>query len=237
MSEVKKFWKGDDEGVVLISEREEARISYDEFILRLQSQKIVTPVLPYGTIWYENNSVDKRYAIQIPPKKRTVAYYKKFYEIGFPSLIVLVKTSGAFIANVALAGALKPVKDFDDPLIRVPLPNMDDRGMLCLGWDHDVNSASRNTEVDRVRATIEHIETSQYNDHLLPLTQWVPKDFRGEYVLARQDGAGDEAGRQAYYGVMERWAEKSEGPDWLKALDGIAWATLKSFADFVRGGM
>ena len=237
-STIKEFWQADEEGVKLMTLKEERRLTFDEFVLRLQSTKVSTPILPHGTIWYEHNNTDKLFALQLPPRKRTIPYYGKYYEIGCPSFVMLVKTSGTFVANVALAAAKKPVNDFDDQLIRVPLPNMDDRGALCLGCDFGSDGTKFKTEIERIRNTIAHIEASKYNNHLLPLTEWVPADIRGTYSYKMQYGDNRETSAQhEYHNVLTRWAEMTKNDDWLQVLDVIEWAPFGSFTNFIRGGI
>ena len=227
----------DEEGVGFFSLEKKKTYTFDEFILKMQSKKMSSPILPHGTVWFEANDPEKLHAIQIPPKKRTIPYYGKFYEIGFPSLVLLVKTAGTFVVNVALCVAMKPIRDFEDELFRLPLPNMDDRGCLCLGFSHDTQAAKFTTEVERIRYIVEHVETSKYNDHLLPLSDWVPPELRGSYKSGDQYSERDSTTtrKNAYNEVLENWSKLTEGSDWLKIVENIEWDEFKKFHSFIRG--
>lgn len=236
MSTVQTIWQADDEGVKLITLKEECRISFDEFVQKLQSGKTTTPILPYGTIWFESNATDKLFVIQVPPRKRMIAYYEMFYEIGFPWLIVKVKQSGAMIANVGLALSREPIETFDAPVLRLPLPNMDDRALLCLGYEFNVLNAGQKTDIKRVNDLIEYIETSKYNNHLLPADDWIPSEIRGDYELPTQYGSASdmETAMLAYHGVLEAWAALSADDNWKDKITDLTWTGLSSFSDFVR---
>jgi hypothetical protein len=239
MGLVKEIWQADKDGVKQVRIEELQRVSHDEFVRLLQDNKISTPILPYGTIWYEHNNTDKIYVIQLPPKKRTIPYYDKYYELGFPSMVIAVKVSGAMIANVGQAIALRPIDNFDTDLFRLPMPNMDNRGFLCMGFDFDMENTHAVSEVQRVRNVIEHIETSKYNNHLLPIGNWIPDKIRGDYKFTAQLTAGPDdilKAQTAYYKVLEEWATLTTGDGWLQAVANMGWAPLRKFSEFVRGG-
>lgn len=237
---VEEFFRADKDGVAFCTTKVEKVYTYDEFILRLQSKRMSSPILPHGTIWFDANESEKLHAIQIPPKRRNIPYYDKYYEIGFPSLVLLVKTSGSYVVNVALCVAKKPITDFDEPLFRLPLPNMDDRGILCLGFNFDTQGAKYNTEVERIRAVAEYVETSKYNDHLLPLTNWVPKEILPPHYKFGDQYEGEESvaiAKTHYHDILKLWSKATEGTDWFKAVDKIKWAEFKTFSTFVRGSI
>lgn len=240
MTKPVEFFRADADGVTVMTLSETRRVSYDDFTRRLQDSRLSTPILPHGTIWYEHNNTDKLFALQLPPKRRMIAYYDRFFTIGFPSLILLVKTSGKMVVNAALALATKPIDQFEDPLRRLPLPNMDNRCILCMGWDFGIDNTQASHETARVRTVVEHVETSRYNDHLLPQTAWVPQPIRGDYEYIGQSMAGRrdiQEAKQAFYGVLERWQEYTAGDDWLTLIAETEWAPLMSFSNFVRGGI
>jgi len=232
MGIVKEFWQADEEGVKLMTLTEEKRISFDEFITRLQRSKISTPILPHGTIWYESNNNEKVYVIQLPPRRRTIPYFQKFYDIGFPSIVALIKLAGSHVVNVALAATVKPINNLTDVVLRLPLPNMDDRGILCLGSEFDRISAAKSGELDRIRETITYIETSKYNDHLLPPGDWIPKDIRGSFAYAFASGSN--TAKEDFHGVLERWAILTAGDDWLKVVEKFEWIQLSSIEKLAR---
>ena len=225
----------DEEGGKLISIQEVRTISFSEFIDRLQVQRISTPILPRA-IWYEDTGVDKMYAIETPPRRRVVPYFEKYYDLGFPALIFLVRTSGNYIANVALAVATSDINDFEDQLFRLPLPNMDDRSLLCLGTKFDTEIAGMTDLLKKVKYVLSFFETSRYNDHLLPLHEWIPDELRGDYNIAQEHNPID-----SFHGVLARWQELTKGEDWLQVVNGtkktgpkISWIPFKTFRQFTR---
>lgn len=250
MAEVKEFWRGDQDGVALIEEREKRRVSYDEFIQRMQTNKVTTPILPHGTIWYQSESNRSRYVIQLPPKKRTVPYYTDWFEIGCPSFVLLVNTSHTYITNMALAMAMAPIVDTGDMLFRPPIPNQQDRGHLCVGGDLGIDAAECATEIERVRKGIAHMENSRYNNHLLPRTEWVPEEFLGlgesedkddprryRYNDQNDFSSGLRYAEKAYKFVLKRWAKMTSGDDWLEVVQRIGWKSFKTFGEFVSEPM
>ncbi len=231
MSEVvEEFWKADKDGVKLMSLREERRVNYAEFIAKMQLNRVATPVLPYGTIMYREDKTDTRYLIQVPPKVRTIPYFKQFFKIGFPSLVILVKVTGKFIGNAAMAGAVGPIYSEADALIRVPLPNVDNRGILCMGYDFDVESSNKSAVLERIGHMLSYIEASKYNDHLLPDKEWIPQEFVGS---VKYDTTSDAMAKD-YEKILENWSAATSGEDWLKKVRKINWVPFKTVDEFMR---
>lgn len=240
MVTTREYVRAEGDVISIISERVVRQVSYADFISNLQSTKISTPILPHGTIWYESSGVDKLYALQLPPKKRVVPYNEKFYTIGFPSLVIVIKVSGTMVVNVALAVAKKPVVSFEDALFRVPLPNMDDRGVLCLGYEFSLENNQYKTEVERIAGAVSYIESSKYNNHLLPIVKWIPTELRGDYAYRSQQLGGPEELQLAeseLHNVLSKWQELTSTDNWLQALDDMDWILFRTFSEFIHGGM
>lgn len=120
----------------------------EQLVALMPSKKldIVTPGLPVGTRFFVSRGEYEFYVIEQQPRKRVVltgpdghpGFFaeQKSNPFAMPYVIFVVQAvAGAKQVTPALRVffSKEPLRSMDDKLLIAPLPNLDDRGTICVG--------------------------------------------------------------------------------------------------------
>lgn len=106
---------------------------------KYEEEKVMTPILPHGTIGYVANLGDReKYTLYMfQPGYRGKALYETrvFEDVGLPSAVFAFRVEGKVLISTYTWAVLSNVKICrpDIPLYHYPIYNVDGSGHLCMG--------------------------------------------------------------------------------------------------------
>lgn len=188
-----------------------------------------TPALPVGSRFYASRGGYEFFVIEHQPRKRVMVtgpdehpgFFAKQQTNPFAMpyvIFVLQVQPGATTVSPAMRVffSKEPLRSMDDKLLIAPLPNLDDRGTICVG----------NTPVGKGTNTVEAIEDVIANFWGSAFRYGGKAVFPGVFPNGVRPGLFDNWGSHGDGKDFKKWAEDSKKGGDLYGLE-IPWEASK----------
>lgn len=149
------------------------KTSIDEFFTRLQGTKVVTPMLPYGTILYTKEGLRTVYIIVKTPAFETVRYDGKEYRLAMPYRVFGIPFVNRGNIGVWVSFARSLPTEMQSQLYYAPLPNIEVSGSVCMP-DLAGTSVNHLSDTEKPLGLINQFIESSYNDDITASLDYSP---------------------------------------------------------------
>lgn len=178
--------------------------------------EITTPALPVGARFFVRKGGYEYYVIEQPPQKRvmvtggdtTPGWFKgkKTQLYGMPYVIFVIQVpEGAtqVTPGFRVFFRTEPLNSLDDPLLIAPLPNLDDRGTICVGSTPAAQGMTTRYAIEEVIANFWGSQFRYGGQSIVPNGV-----FEG-----KRPGLFDNWGSHSDGGDFKKWAEDTKKSD------------------------
>lgn len=185
-----------------------------------KGSEITTPALPVGTRFFVRKGGYEFYVIEQEPHKRvmvtggdtTPGWFKgkKTQHYGMPYVVFVIQVpEGAkqVTPGFRVFFRTEPLNSLDDPLLIAPLPNLDDRGTICVGSTPAAQGQTTRYAIEEVIANFWGSQFRYGGQSIVP---------NGVFEKGKRPGLFDNWGSHSDGGDFKKWAEdtkKAAGQD------------------------
>jgi hypothetical protein len=199
----------------------------------LGQSQIETPLLPFGTVIMKSSGSTSVYFIQRPPEKVVIRFVPKstdktttdrkatHYTIAYPWRVFGLLFKGKIVSDYFLRFAKGPIRHMNDELYRPPIPNIDDKGGLCVGYGM-VGHTGKESIPEAADKTIDWVDKSNYNNDLPTEVGYIPKEM--------VPPEGYSASAKMTFEFWQKWT-KEAGRKWRDVIS-LSWHRCETFEEF-----
>lgn len=179
-----------------------------------QGTEISTPALPVGTRFFVRKGGYEYYVIEQPPTKRvmvtggdsTPGWFKgkktKLYAMPYVIFVIQVPEGATQVTpGFRVFFAQEPLNSMDDTLLIAPLPNLDNRGTICVGSTPAAVGISTRYAIEEVIANFWGSQFRYGGQSIVP---------NGVFPPGKRPGLFDNWGSHSDGGDFKKWSEDTK---------------------------
>ena len=213
------------EGVVmLVEEITHNIVPLEEFRKAISTDKISTPVLPLGTVYYSERGNTTIVAIIRRAEIREMDQANMVSVLATPHRLYTIKLRNGGVSETKQHFMLDLPSNMETPVYQAPYPNRTDDGKLCQSGL--MIAAQQESLVFKIDHLVNQVERTRHNtDHISFAKSGMPSNFKP----AGHDGQ--------YTHMLQAWAAwtKEHEETWEADLPTIQWQRSGTFGAIVGG--
>jgi hypothetical protein len=105
---------------------------------QIEEEVIESPLLPTGTLWYQEYKERKAYTVAMyrEPRIAQMTFESRIYQVGYPGTVYKFMVTNNVVTNTYMWAVKDRVLKPDTEIFRYPFFNAYDTGRICMGSNH-----------------------------------------------------------------------------------------------------
>lgn len=208
---------------ILVEEIIHDIVPLEDFRRAISLNKVTTPILPFGTIYYEESGDSVKIVVVRRAEVRDLNHANVIFKVAMPHRIYTLRLRNGVVRGCKQHFALDLPGSLEAPLFQAPFPNRTDSGGLCQSGV--MITANQETIAFKVDHVVNQVERTRHNtDHISYALRTMPAEFR-------QDNTSN------YKRMLESWKSWTQEhmETWEADLHEISWQSSGQLSVILGG--